>query len=139
MRDAALLDLVSVERHSDYLRDVPPPGRLRESHMASYRRECLTQALQLRDLLTVPAAVEMYLQRMPKLAAWLDEQPDNLVPPDWRRLVEVVEIESGVSRLLSGEDPAAVRAEMPAGGLPTRSTGDCSAPSSPEATTGSWN
>ena len=118
LRDAALLDLVSVERHSDYLRDAPPPGRQRESYMASYRRECLTPALQLRDLLTVPAAVEMYLQRMPKLAAWLDQQPANLVPPDWRRLVEVVEIESGVRRLLAGEDPAAVRAEMPAGGLP---------------------
>ena len=118
LRAAALLDLVSVERHSDYLRDAPPPGRQRESYMAGYRRECLTPALQLRDLLTVPAAVEMYLQRMPKLAAWLDEQPANLVPPDWRRLVEVVEIESGVGRLLAGEDPAAVRAEMPAGGLP---------------------
>lgn len=118
LRDAALLDLASVERHSDYLRDVPPPGRRRETYLAVYRRECLAPALQLRDMLTVPAALEMYSQRMPKLSAWLDEQPANLVPPDWRRLVEVAEIESGVIRLLAGEDPAAVRAEMPAGGLP---------------------
>ena len=118
LRDAALLDLVSVERHADYLRDVPPPGRLREPYLSDYRRHCLTPALSLRDLLTIPAAVEMYSQRVPRLAAWLDEQPPNLVPPDWRRLVEVGEIESGVTRLLSGEDPAAVRTEMPKGGLP---------------------
>ena len=118
LRDAALLDLVSVERHADYLRDAPPPGRLREPYLAAYRRQCLTPALQLRDQLTLPGAVEMYLQRMPKLFAWLDEQPANLVPSDWRRLVEVAEIESGVSRLLAGEDPAAVRAEMPSRGLP---------------------
>lgn len=118
LRDAVLLDLVSVERHSDYLRDAPPPGRLREPYLASYRRECLTPALQLRGMLVLPAALEMYSQRILKLSAWLDEQPANLIPPDWRRLVEVVEIESGVSRLLAGEDPAAVRAEMPSGGLP---------------------
>ena len=118
LRDAALLDLASVERHSDYLRDVPPPGRLRETYLAEYRRECLTPALQLRGMLTLPAALDMYSQRIPKLSAWLDEQPANLVPSDWRRLVEVAEIESGVDRLLAGEDPAAVRAEMPTGGLP---------------------
>ncbi len=118
LRDAALLDLVSVERHSDCLRDAPPPGRLREPYLAAYRRQCLTPALQLRDQLRLPGAVEMYLQRMPKLSAWLDEQPANLVPSDWRRLVEVAKIESGVSRLLAGEDPAAVRAEMPSRGLP---------------------
>ena len=118
LRDAALLDLASVERHSDYLRDAPPPGRLREPHLAEYRRECLTPALQLRGMLSLPAALEMYGQRLPRLSAWLDEQPPGLVPPDWRRLAEVVEIESGVGRLLAGEDPAAVRAEMPAGGLP---------------------
>lgn len=118
LRDAALLDLVSVERHADTLREVPPPGRLREGYMSDYRRECLAPALQLRDKLTIPAAVEMYDQRMPKLFAWLDEQPADLVPSDWRRLVEVAEIESGVSRLLAGEDPAAVRAEMPSRGLP---------------------
>ncbi len=118
LRDAALLDLVSVERHSDYLRDVPPPGRLRETYLAEYRRQCLTPALHLRGTLTMPAALEMYAERIPKLSAWLDEQPANLVPSDWRRLVEVAEIESGVGRLLAGEDPAAVRSEMPAGGLP---------------------
>ena len=118
LRDAALLDLVSVERHSDCLRDVPPPGRLRETYLAEYRRQCLTPALHLRGTLTMPAALEMYAERVPKLSAWLDEQPANLVPSDWRRLVEVTEIESGVGRLLAGEDPAAVRAEMPAGGLP---------------------
>ena len=118
LRDAALLDLASVEKHADYLRDVPPPGRIREPYLATYRRACLTPALQLRDKLTIPAAVEMYDQGMPKLSAWLDEQPANLVPPDWRRLVEVAEIESGVVRLLAGEDPAAVRDEMPTGGLP---------------------
>ena len=118
LRDAALLDLVSVEKHSDYLKDVPPPGRLRETYLAEYRRECLTPALQLRRTLTMPAALEMYAERIPKLSAWLDEQPANLLPSDWRRLAEVREIESGVGRLLAGEDPAAVRAEMPAGGLP---------------------
>ncbi len=118
LRDAALLDLVSVERHSDYLRDVPPPGRFRETYLAEYRRECLTPALHLRGTLTMPAALEMYSQRIPKLSAWLEEQPANLVPSDWRRLVEVAEIESGVGRLLAGEDPAAVRSEMPTGGLP---------------------
>ena len=118
LRDATLLDLVSVEKHSDYLKDVPPPGRLRETYLAEYRRQCLTPALHLRGTLTMPAALEMYAERIPKLSAWLDEQPANLLPSDWRRLVEVAEIESGVGRLLSGEDPAAVRAEMPAGGLP---------------------
>ncbi len=118
LRDAALLDLASVERHADYLRDAPPPGRLREPYLAEYRRECLTPALQLRGILALPVALEMYSQRMPKLSAWLDGQPANLIPPDWRRLVEVGEIEGGVGRLLAGEDPAAVRAEMPAGGLP---------------------
>lgn len=118
LRDAALLDLVSVHRHSDYLRDVPPPGRRREPYLADYRRECLAPALRLHDVLIFPAALEMYTQRRSILKAWLDEQPANLVPPDWRRLVEVAEIEIGVSRLLAGEDPAAVRAEMPSGGLP---------------------
>ncbi len=118
LRDAALLDLVSIERHADYLRDVPPLGRLRETYLAEYRRECLTPALQLRDMLTIPAALDMYSERVPRLAAWLDEQPASQVPPDWRRLVEVAEIESGVGRLLAGDDPAAVRAEMPVGGLP---------------------
>ena len=118
LNDAALLDLVNVERHSDHLRAAPPPGRLRESYLADYRRCCLTPALHLRNRLATAAAVEMYDRRMPALSAWLDEQPANLVPPDWRRLAEVGEIEGGVSRLLAGEDPAAVRAEMPAGGLP---------------------
>lgn len=118
LRDATLLDLVSVEKHSDYLKDVPPPGRLREKYLAEYRRECLTPALQLSGTLTMPAALEMYAERIPKLSAWLDEQPANLVPSDWRRLVEIAEIEGGVGRLLAGEDPAAVRAEMPTGGLP---------------------
>ena len=118
LHDAALLDLASVERHADYLKGMPPPGRLRELYLADYRRRCLIPALQLRDLLTSPAGVEMYLQRMPALSTWLDEQPAQLAPPDWRRLVEVREIERGVSRLLDGEDPAAVRADMPIGGLP---------------------
>ena len=118
LRDAALLDLVSVERHADTLREIPLPGRLREGYLSDYRRECLAPALQLHDKLTIPAAIEMYDQRMPKLSAWLDEQPADQVPADWRRLVEVAEIESGVGRLLAGEDPAAVRAEMPSGGLP---------------------
>ncbi len=118
LRDAALLDLASVERHADYLRDAPPTGRLREPYLAQYRRDCLTPALQLGEMLTIPAAVEMYRQRIPRLSAWLDEQPANLVPPEWRRLAEVAEIEGGVRRLLDGEDPAAVRAEMPGGGLP---------------------
>ena len=118
LRDATLLDLVSVEKHSDYLKDAPPPGRLRETYLAEYRRECLTPALQLRGTLTMPAALDMYAERLPKLSAWLDEQPTNLLPSDWRRLAEVEEIENGVGRLLAGEDPAAVRAEMPTAGLP---------------------
>ena len=118
LRDATLLDLVNVEKHTDYLKDVPPPGRLRETYLAEYRRECITPALQLRSTLTMPAALEMYAERIPKLSAWLDERPSNLLPSDWRRLAEVREIGNGVSRLLAGEDPAAVRAEMPAAGLP---------------------
>lgn len=118
LRDAALLDLMSVERHSDYLRDVPLPGRLREPYLADYRGRCLTPALQLRDNLTLPTSMAIYDQRVEELSAWLDEQPTDLVPPDWRRLAEVREIESGVRRLLEGEDPVAVRSEMPARGLP---------------------
>ena len=118
LRDATLLDLVNVEKHSDYLKALPPPGRLRETYLAEYRRECVTPALQLRGTLTMPAALEMYAERIPKLSAWLDEQPADLLPSDWRRLAEVREIENGVGRLLAGEDPAAVRAEMPTGGLP---------------------
>ena len=118
LRDAARLDLMSVERHSDYLRDVPPPGRLREPYLADYRGRCLTPALQLRGSLTLPASVKIYDQRVANLSAWLDQQPADLVPPDWRRLAEVGEIESGVRRLLEGEDPVAVRSEMPTRGLP---------------------
>ena len=118
LRHAALLDLLSVERHADYLRDAPASGRLRERYLAAYRGDCLMPALDLRGRLTLPAAVTMYEARRPLLAAWLDEQPAALVPADWRRLVEVAEIEQGVNRLLAGEDPALVRSEMPAGGLP---------------------
>ena len=115
---AAQFDLVSVERHSDYLRDVPPAGRARENHLSAYRRECLTPALDLRARLTMPTALEMYEVRMPRLAVWLDARDTSLVPADWRRLSEVADIQHGVQRLLDGEDPALVRSEMPAGGLP---------------------
>ena len=118
LRDAALLDLMSVERHTDYQREAPPPGRLREPYLANYRGTCLAAALRLGDALEMPASLEMYHQRWPQLAAWLDEQPASFIPPDWRRLAEVGEIERGVRRLLEGEDPAAVRFEMPRGGLP---------------------
>lgn len=118
LRDAALLDLVCIERHADYLRDVPPPGRWRESYLADYRITYLEPVLQLDSVLSIPAAVEMYRRQIPELSAWLDEQPPNLVPVDWRRLGEVAQIEVGVRRLVEGEDPAAVRSEMPAGGLP---------------------
>lgn len=118
LRDALLLDLASIERHADYLREAPPSGRLREQYLSNYRSTCLAPALQVRSMLTIPAAVEMYRRRMPELAAWLDEQPDHLVPPDWRRLAEIEEIENGVRRLLDGEDPAAIRSEMPSAGLP---------------------
>ena len=115
---ATQLDLASVERHAEHLRDVPAAGRQRESYLSAYRRECLLPALGLRDRLSVPAALEMFDARMPALAAWLDEQDRRLIPADWRRLSEVEEIRWGVGRLLEGEDPALVRSEMPAGGLP---------------------
>ena len=118
LRHAALLDLVSTERHADYLRDTPAAGRTRERYLATYRADYLTRALALPGRLSLAAAVELYQARMPRLSAWLDEQPGNLVPSDWRRLSEVAEIELGVERLLAGEDPALVRSEMPAGGLP---------------------
>ena len=115
---AGQLDLVSVERHDDYLKDAPADGRARESYLAAYRRACLLPALHLRERLSMPAAVRMYDERMPRLAAWLDGQDRVLVPGDWRRLSEIADIQRGVSRLLEGEDPALVRSEMPAGGLP---------------------
>ncbi|MCY3691799.1 MAG: hypothetical protein OXH30_07345 [Chloroflexi bacterium] len=115
---AAQLDLVSVERHADYLKNVPPAGRARENYLSAYRRECLTPALGLRERLAIPSAVEMYEARMSRLAAWLDAQDAALVPGDWRRLSEVTDIGRGVERLLDGEDPALVRSEVPAGGLP---------------------
>ena len=115
---AAQLDFVSVERHADYLKDVPAAGRARENYLSAYRRECLTPALALREKLSIPAAAAMYEERMLRLAAWLDEQDAALVPADWRRLSEVADIRRGVERLLAGDDPALVRAEMPAGGLP---------------------
>ena len=116
--NAVQLALVSVERHADYLKDAPPAGRQREQYLSNYRRNCLTPALELRERLAMPEAVAIYDARLPRLAAWLDEQPASLVPADWRRLAEVSVIERGVSRLLAGEDPAQVRSEMPAGGLP---------------------
>ena len=115
---AALLDLVDTERHADYLRETPAAGRTRESYLAAYRRDYLMPALGLREKLRLPRANAIYDERMPRLSAWLDEQPATLVPPDWRRLVEVEEIERGVNRLLAGEDPALVRSQMPGGGLP---------------------
>ncbi len=115
---AALLDLVDTERHADYLRETPASGRPREIYLAAYRRDYLMPALGLREKLGWPQATAIYDERMPRLGAWLDERPAGLVPPDWRRLVEVAEIEQGVNRLLAGEDPALVRSEMPAGGLP---------------------
>ncbi len=115
---AAQLDLVRVERHSDYLKDVPSAGRRREQYLAAYRRDCLMPALGLGERLTMPEAVSICDQAMPRLAAWLDEQPATLAPADWRRLAEVSQVERGVSRLLAGEDPAQVRAEVPGGGLP---------------------
>ena len=115
---SAQLDLVSVARHSDYLKDAPPAGRRREQYLSAYRRDCLLPALGLRERLATPEAITIYDERMPRLAAWLDEQPTSLVPAEWRRLAEVFDIEGGVSRLLAGEDPAQVRSEMPGGGLP---------------------
>ena len=115
---AAQLDLVSVERHSHRLKDAPPAGSQRENYLFTYRRDCLMPALGLRERLSMPEAVAIYDGRMSRLAAWLDEQPPSLVPTHWRRLAEVFQIESGVSRLLAGEDPALVRSQMPAAGLP---------------------
>ena len=118
LRHAALLDLVNTERHAHYLRETPASGRPRENYLAAYRRDYLMTVLGLREMLRLPQATAMYDARMPRLAAWLDEQPAALVPADWRRLAEVAEIEQGVNRLLAGEDPALVRSQMPAGGLP---------------------
>lgn len=115
---AAQLDLVSVQRHSDYLKDVPAAGPQRRQYLLGYRHSCLMPALGLRERLSVPEAVTIYDERMSTLAVWLDEQPESLAPTDWRRLSEVFEIEQGVSRLLAGEDPAQVRSEMPGSGLP---------------------
>ncbi len=115
---AAQLDLASVDRHAAHLRDVPAAGRQREGYLSAYRRECLTPALGLRDRMSMPAALEMFDSRMPALAAWLDARDSALVPVDWRRLAQIADIERGVERLLEGEDPALVRSEMPAGGLP---------------------
>ena len=42
---AAQLDLVSVERHSDYLKDAPAAGPQREQYLFAYRRDCLMLAL----------------------------------------------------------------------------------------------
>ena len=115
---AAKLDLASVERHSDYLKDVPMGAGARATYLSEYRREYLTPALRLGVQLTMPGSSEIYRDRMPRLAEWLDGRDANLVPSDWRRLAEVSDIERGVERLLYGEDPALVRSEMPAGGLP---------------------
>ena len=113
LREAALLDLVSVAHHTDRLRETP----------AAYRRDCLLPALtSARAGLTLPAAQAIYDARMPALAAWLDSHLDTPGPPPapahWRRLAEVPQIAGGVARLLDGADPAEVRAAMPAGGLP---------------------
>ena len=115
---AAQLDLASVERHADYLKDAPDAGVEREAYLSRYRRDYLTAALELGGRLTNGAALAQYHERMPALSAWLDRQDSALVPRDWRRLTEVSEIQRGVERLLEGEDPAMVRAEMPGGGLP---------------------
>ena len=115
---AARLDLAAVERHADYHLGVPEAGRSREAHAHEYRRECLTRALGIRVFLTMPAAVEMYDARMARLAAWLDGDDATLAPAEWRRLAEVADIQRGVERLLGGDDPALVRSEMPARGLP---------------------
>ena len=114
---AAQLDLVNVERHEDYVKEAPHAGRERENYLSSYRRECLIPALRLEQRLTIPAAVEIYRARMARLAQWLDDRRASQAPEDWRRLADVATIQQGVERLLSGEDPALVRSEMPAGGL----------------------
>ena len=116
--NAAQMDLANVERHQDYFKDAPPAGRARENYLATYRRDCLIPALRLEERLTMAAAVEIYRERMTGLARWLDDQDASMAPADWRRLSEVEEIQRGVERLLEGEDPALVRSEMPAGGLP---------------------
>ena len=115
---AAKLDLTSVERHEDYLKEVPAAAGERATYLSKYRREYLTLALGLGGQLQIPAASEIYRERMSRLAEWLDDQDASLAPSDWRRLVEVADIERGVKRLLDGEDPALVRSEMPSGGLP---------------------
>ena len=116
--NAARLDLVTVDRHADVLRATPAAGRERERHLSHYRRRYLMPALSLGEQLTTVSAVEIYNQRLPRLAAWLDDRDASLVPADWRRLTEVAVIQTGVARLLAGEDPALVRSEMPPPGLP---------------------
>ena len=115
---AAKLDLTSVERHADYLKDVPAGAGARATYLSEYRRWYLTPALRLGMQLTMTGASGIYRDRMSRLAEWLDDQDASLVPSDWRRLAEVADIERGVERLLEGDDPALVRSEMPQGGLP---------------------
>ena len=113
---AALLDLVALERHRDYLREVPSAGS--ERYLSAYRQGCLIPALLLGLRLSMPAAMAMFASRMPRLAEFLDEQDAALVPTDWRRLAQVGDVQKGVMRLLAGEDPALVKSEMPPPGLP---------------------
>ena len=113
---AALLDLVALERHRDYLRDVPSAGS--ERYLSAYRQGYLIPALLLGPRLSMPAAMAMFASRMPRLAEFLDAQDAALVPTDWRRLAQVGDVQKGVMRLLAGEDPALVKSEMPPPGLP---------------------
>ncbi len=115
---AALLDLSDSARHSDWLGGMPESGQERDNYRSTYRQECLIPALLLDQRLTMPAAVEIYRIRLPQLAAFLDGPGRVLAPPDWRRLAEVDAVRQGVARLLAGEDPAQVKSEMPAPGLP---------------------
>ena len=117
---AALLDLVALERHRDYLREAPATGseRYLSAYLSGYRQGCLIPALLLGPRLSMPAAMAMYASRMPRLAEFLDGQDAALVPTDWRRLAQVDDVQKGVMRLLAGEDPALVKSEMPPPGLP---------------------
>ena len=115
---AALLDLADPARHHDWRKGMPDAGRERQNYLAAYRRECLIPALLLHQRLTLPAAIALYQTWMASLAEFLDRNDNGLVPTDWRRLAEVDAVRQGVVQLLTGADPAQVKAGMPGPGLP---------------------
>ena len=145
---ARRLDIVSVERHVDFLVQTPTRGRgnagvsyqERDQHLFTYRNEYVMAALNLRGRLWLPGSTEIFDELYESLEAFLDnlamvrierlpvqlrylieglpKSRKRLLPASWRRLREVTLVQDGVRRILSGEDPQAVRVTMPPPGLP---------------------